>query len=149
MNEGIAAVTTMRPNLRLLLMGERAEYRLLVRKHVEIEWPQAVIVEHRLGEDTPLDEHFAASGFDAVVIVGAPPETQPEMLAVALRAQPEFAGTNSREVTAPLLWSYHPRFYCFAPRMAAHVHTLAFVDGGCASWWWQTTTGSPSPTSRG
>jgi len=26
-----------------------AEYRLLVRKHVEIEWPQAVIVEHRLG----------------------------------------------------------------------------------------------------
>ena len=50
MSDGIAAVTPMRPNLRLLLIGERAEYRLLVRKHVEIEWPQAVIVEHRLGE---------------------------------------------------------------------------------------------------
>src|SRR6266404_398039 len=81
----------MRPSLRLLLIGERAEYRLLVQKHVEIEWPQAVIVEHRLGEDTPLDEHFAAAGFDAVVIVGAPPATQPEMLAAALRARPEFA----------------------------------------------------------
>src|SRR5260370_39204389 len=81
----------MRRNLRRLLMGERAEYRLLVRKHVEIEWPQAVIVEHRLGEDAPLDDHFAAAGFDAVVIVGAPPATQPEILAAALRARPEFA----------------------------------------------------------
>src|ERR1700730_19042485 len=86
LNAGIAAVTTMRPNLRLLLIGERAEYRLLVRKHVEIEWPQAVIVEHRLGEDAQLDDHFAAAGFDAVVIVGAPPATQHEMLAAALRA---------------------------------------------------------------
>jgi hypothetical protein len=91
LNAGIAAVTTMRPNLRLLLMGERAEYRLVVRKHIEIEWPQAVIIEHRLGQDTPLDDHFAAAGFDAVVIVGAPPATQPEMLAAALRARPEFA----------------------------------------------------------
>jgi hypothetical protein len=91
LNDGTAAVTTMRPSLRLLLIGERAEYRLLVRKHVEIEWPQAVIIEHRLGEDTPLDDHFAAAGFDAVVIVGAPPATQPEMLAAALRARPEFA----------------------------------------------------------
>jgi len=91
LNDGIAAVTTMRPSLRLLLISDRAEYRLLVRKHVEIEWPQAVIVEHRLGEDAPLDDHFAAAGFDAVVIVGAPPATQPEMLAAALRARPEFA----------------------------------------------------------
>src|SRR5260370_17521027 len=90
-NDGTAAVTPMRPSLRLLLIGERAEYRLLVRKHVEIEWPQAVIVEHRLGEDTPLDDHFAAAGFDAVVIVGTAPATQPEMLAAALRARPEFA----------------------------------------------------------
>src|SRR5713226_5035099 len=86
LNEGIAAVTPMRPNLRLLLMGERAEYRLLVRKHVEIEWPQAVIVEHRLGEDAPLDDHFAAAGFDAVVIVGATEAAQTEILAAALRA---------------------------------------------------------------
>src|SRR5580700_114493 len=91
LNEGIAAVTTMRPNLRLLLIGERAEYRLLVRKHVEIEWPQAVIVEHCLGEDAPLDEHFAAAGYDAVVIVGAAPAAPAEMLAAALRARPEFA----------------------------------------------------------
>src|SRR4029077_8237460 len=48
LNAGIAGVPTMRPNLRLLLMGERAEYRLVVRKHIEIEWPQAVIIEHRL-----------------------------------------------------------------------------------------------------
>jgi serine/threonine protein kinase len=38
-----------------------------------------------------LDEHFAAAGYDAVVIVGAPPDTQPEILAAALRARPEFA----------------------------------------------------------
>jgi hypothetical protein len=53
----------------------------LVRLHVEIEWPEAIIVEHRLGEDIPLDAEFAATGFDAVVIVGAPPSNAAEALA--------------------------------------------------------------------
>ena len=60
-------------SLRLLVIADRSEYRLLVRKHVEIEWPDASHVEHRLGEDEPLDGNFAAAGFDAVIIVGAPP----------------------------------------------------------------------------
>jgi eukaryotic-like serine/threonine-protein kinase len=77
--------------LRLLVMSERAEYRLLVRKHIEIDCPEAVIVEHRLGQDAPLDTEFSAAGFDAVVLVGAPPNSSAESLAGELRAKSEFA----------------------------------------------------------
>jgi len=77
--------------LRLLVMAERTEYRLLIRKHVEIEWPQAIIIEHHLGQDAPLDADFSAAGFDAVVLVGAPPTTRAELLAGELAARPEFA----------------------------------------------------------
>ncbi|MDB6085930.1 MAG: hypothetical protein JWN43_3811, partial [Gammaproteobacteria bacterium] len=76
---------------RLLVIAERAEYVLLVRKHVEIDWPDAVIVEHLLGEDVPLDVQFTASGFDAVVLVGAPTVAGAEKLAVELAARSEFA----------------------------------------------------------
>jgi len=78
-------------SLRLLVIAERAEHRLLVRMHVEIEWPQAIIVEHRLGEDPPLDAHFAAAGFDAAILVGAPPAAAVELLTAELLAKPEFA----------------------------------------------------------
>jgi len=78
-------------SLRLLLIGERPEYRLLVRKHLEIEWPNANVVEHRLGDDEPLPGEFLASGYDAVLIVAAPPTESAESLAVALRSKPEFA----------------------------------------------------------
>jgi tRNA A-37 threonylcarbamoyl transferase component Bud32 len=77
--------------MRLLVIAARADYRLLVRKHVEIEWPDANIVEHRLGEDSPLDAQFAAVGFDAVIIVGVPPAVAAEALAAGLLAKPEFA----------------------------------------------------------
>jgi tRNA A-37 threonylcarbamoyl transferase component Bud32 len=77
--------------MRLLVIAARADYRLLVKKHVEIEWPDANIVEHRLGEDSPLDAQFAAVGFDAVIIVGVPPAAAAEALAAGLLAKPEFA----------------------------------------------------------
>jgi eukaryotic-like serine/threonine-protein kinase len=76
--------------MRLLVIAERADHRLLVRKHVEIEWPDAKLVEHRLGEDTPLEAQFAAVGFDTVIIVG-PPTAAAEALAAGLLAKPEFA----------------------------------------------------------
>lgn len=77
--------------LRLLVISERSEYRLLVRKHVEVEWPTAVVLEHRLGEDEPLETKFAAAGFDAVIIVGAPPTEAAELLASVLSAKTDFA----------------------------------------------------------
>jgi eukaryotic-like serine/threonine-protein kinase len=77
--------------MRLLVIAARADYRLLVRKHVEIEWPDCILVEHRLGEDSPLDAQFAAVGFDAVIIVGVPPTAAAEALAAGLSAKPEFA----------------------------------------------------------
>jgi eukaryotic-like serine/threonine-protein kinase len=77
--------------MRLLVIAERADYRLLVRKHVEIEWPNATLVEHRLGEDAPLEAQFAATGFDAVIIVGVPSNTTAETLAAGLLSKPEFA----------------------------------------------------------
>ena len=78
-------------SLRLLVIADRPEYRLLVRKHVEIEWPTATVLEHRLGEDEPLDDKFAAAGFDAVIIVAAPPTGDAEQLAARQLAKPEFA----------------------------------------------------------
>src|SRR5271166_5032208 len=78
-------------SLRLLVMSAHADHRLLVRKHVEVEWPDAVVVEHRLGEDPALDTDFAATGFDAVVIVTPAPIEAAERLAAELLAKPEFA----------------------------------------------------------
>jgi hypothetical protein len=77
--------------MRLLVIAARDEHRLLVRKHVEIQWPDAVIVEHALGNEPDLDAHFAAAGFDAVIIVGAPPTDAAIDLAAAQAAKPEFA----------------------------------------------------------
>jgi len=77
--------------MRLLVIAGRADSRLLVRKHVEIEWPDAQIVEYRLVEDGPLDDEFAAAGFDAVIIVAVPPTDAAEQLATAQAAKTEFA----------------------------------------------------------
>jgi len=77
--------------MRLLLIAARADHRLLVKKHVEIEWPAANLVEHRLGEDNPLEAQFAATGFDAVIIVGSPPTEAAEALALGFLAKAEFA----------------------------------------------------------
>jgi tRNA A-37 threonylcarbamoyl transferase component Bud32 len=77
--------------MRLLLIAARADHRLLVRKHVEIEWPDVHIAEHRLGEDGPFEAQFAAVGFDAVIIAGAPPAAAVEAVAAGLLAKPEFA----------------------------------------------------------
>jgi eukaryotic-like serine/threonine-protein kinase len=77
--------------MRLLVIAARSDYRLLVRKHVEIEWPDANIVEHRLGEDSPLEAQFAAVGFDAAIVVGVPPAAAAEALAAGLLAKSEFA----------------------------------------------------------
>ena len=78
-------------SLRLLLMAAREEHRLLVRKHVEIEWPDAAIVEHALGDEPPIEPEFEAGGFDAVLIVAAPPLAGAAHLATELRARREFA----------------------------------------------------------
>jgi hypothetical protein len=77
-------------SLRLLLIADRPEYRLLVRKHLEIEWPDTAVAEHRLGEDAPLEVNFTAAGFDAAIIVGAPTAPAAEILASELLAK-EFA----------------------------------------------------------
>jgi eukaryotic-like serine/threonine-protein kinase len=74
-----------------MIIAERPDHRLLVRKHIEIEWPDASVIDHRLGEDQPLDAKFAAAGFDAVIIVGAPPAESAELLASVLSAKPDFA----------------------------------------------------------
>jgi hypothetical protein len=78
-------------SLRVLVIADRPEYRLLVRKHVEVEWSDAVVLEHRLGEDQPLDAKFVAAGYDAVIVVGAPPAESAEILASLLSSRADFA----------------------------------------------------------
>lgn len=77
--------------MRLLLIAARADHQLLVKKHVEIEWPDANFVEHRLGEDGAFDAQFAAAGFDAVIIVSVPPTEGTDALVADFLAKPEFA----------------------------------------------------------
>ena len=59
--------------------------------HVQVQWPEAMIAEHRLGLDAPLDPQFAAAGFDAVVIIDGAAASPAEALAMQLSAKPEFA----------------------------------------------------------
>src|SRR5882762_7206931 len=77
--------------MRLMVIAARDDHRLLVRKHVEIQWPDAAIVEHLLGVEPKLDENFAAAGFDAVIIVAAPPTAATADFARAQALKPEFA----------------------------------------------------------
>jgi eukaryotic-like serine/threonine-protein kinase len=77
--------------MRLLVIAARDDFRLLVRKHVEIQWPDVAVIEHTLGKDPDLDPHFAAVGFDAVVMVSAPPTDGVIDFAAAQAAKPEFA----------------------------------------------------------
>jgi hypothetical protein len=77
--------------MRLLLIATRPDYRLLVRKHVEIEWPDAVVIEHALGIDPALDQDFAAVGFDAVIVVAAPPTAVAANFALGQAGKREFA----------------------------------------------------------
>ena len=77
--------------MRLLVVAARADQRLLVKKHVEIEWPDISIVERSLGKDPDFEPQFAAAGFDAVIIVSAPPTAQCERFAAELLSRPEFA----------------------------------------------------------
>ena len=64
---------------------------MLVRKHVEIQWPDAAIVEHALGEEPGIDANFAGAGFDAVIIVAAPPTDAAIDFAAGQAGKPEFA----------------------------------------------------------
>jgi tRNA A-37 threonylcarbamoyl transferase component Bud32 len=77
--------------MRLLIAATRGDQRMLVKKHIEIEWPDAAIVEHRLGKDPEFEPQFAAAGFDAVIIICAPPSAECERFAIELLARPEFA----------------------------------------------------------
>src|SRR6202000_268301 len=77
--------------MRLLVIAARDEFRLLVRKHVEIQWPDAAIVEHALGEEPGIDANFAGAGFDAVIIVAAPPTDAAIDFAAGQAGKPEFA----------------------------------------------------------
>jgi hypothetical protein len=91
-------------SLRLLVMAAKADYRLLIKKHVEVEWPEVEVVEHRLGVDEPPDPEFTAAGFDAVVLVATPPTAAVERLAAELAARPEFAPVvllSLRDLPAP------------------------------------------------
>lgn len=105
--------------MRLLVIGAQAAERLLVRKHVEIDWPDAVLVEHQLGKDPPFEQQFAAAGFDAVIAVAASPDAEAFALAHALAARPEFAPTvlivlEDAKTEAPL--SAPPRLHLLQAR---------------------------------
>jgi hypothetical protein len=77
-------------SLRLLVVSSQADWRLLVRKHLEIARPDANVVEHRLGVDPPLDEHYTAAGFDAVIVASPPPTQAAQELAASLVDRTDF-----------------------------------------------------------
>jgi tRNA A-37 threonylcarbamoyl transferase component Bud32 len=77
--------------MRLLVVAARSDHRMLVKKHAEIEWPDVMFIEHRLGKDPVFEPQFAAAGFDAVIIVSDAPTAQCEQLAIELKSRAEFA----------------------------------------------------------
>ncbi len=65
---------------------------MLVRKHIEIQWPDAAVVDFKLDEDAPFPPGFAAAGHDAVVIVADPArQERTEKLVQDYSSRPEFA----------------------------------------------------------
>jgi hypothetical protein len=102
--------------MRLLVIAARDDYRLLVRKHVEIQWPDAAIVDQIPGKDPDFDQHFAAVGFDAVIIVGAPPATD---------AANDFAAAQAAKLEfAPIILLQLEEAPPFPPPEIAGVHRL-------------------------
>ena len=77
---------------RFLVIALSEEHRLLVRKHIEIEWTDAAVVEFKLDEDPPFPAGFAAAGFDCVVIATeAARAARTEKLLQEYLARAEFA----------------------------------------------------------
>jgi tRNA A-37 threonylcarbamoyl transferase component Bud32 len=68
--------------MRFLIVAVSEDHRKLVRAHIEIEWPDADVVDFKLDEDPPFPPGFAAAGYDAVVVVTAPerPERTEKLL---------------------------------------------------------------------
>ena len=99
------STTALEVTPRLLVIAASPDHRLLIRKHVEIAWPDAAIVEHRLGLDPPFEEQFAAAGFDAAIIVGATPAGEAEEFAAELLARAEFARILKPAGWCVLIWN--------------------------------------------
>jgi len=54
--------------VRLLLIDDDAEYRKILRYHVEVEWPQAIVVEHQPSSTGRAPHDISLVGFDAVLL---------------------------------------------------------------------------------
>jgi eukaryotic-like serine/threonine-protein kinase len=79
-------------NRRFLVVAINEEHRMLVRKHIEIEWPDAAVADFKLDEDPAFPPGFCAAGYDAVVIVGAGSrKARAEELLNEYSSRPEFA----------------------------------------------------------
>jgi len=118
--------------MRLLVIGALAEHRLLIRKHAEIEWPDAVIIEHRLGKDPDLEPQFAAVGFDAVICVGAHPSSRIQNYAVGLLSKVEFAPivlVLLEDAPAEPLPTMHGLYRVYGRKIAREQLIDAITDG--------------------
>ena len=54
--------------MRLLLIDDDSEYRKILRYHIEVEWPQAVVVDHQPGSTGRGPRDVPLAGFDAVLL---------------------------------------------------------------------------------
>ena len=54
--------------MRFLIIDDDAEYRQLLRYHLEVEWPDAVIDEHQPSSGGPITEALDLTGVDLVLL---------------------------------------------------------------------------------
>jgi len=54
--------------LRFLIIDDDADYRQILRYHLEVEWPDAVIDEHRPGSAGPIAPTLDLTGIDLVLL---------------------------------------------------------------------------------
>jgi hypothetical protein len=54
--------------LRFLIVDDDADYRQLLRYHLEVEWPDAVIAEYQPSSAGPLPTSLPLAGVDLVLL---------------------------------------------------------------------------------
>jgi ActR/RegA family two-component response regulator len=64
--------------MRFLIVDDDAQYRKVLRYHLEVEWPDALITEYQPSSAGPLTEAFALHGLD-LVLLGHPVEREQDL----------------------------------------------------------------------
>jgi len=111
--------------LRILIIDDHAEFRVLLRHHLSLRWPAAELLEHDPATARPLADDFAGAGLDLVLLdyqFGGG-----ENVVVKVMAQRLPSGEESKEAQR-LTREYESISRVDSPRVV-RMHELGVADG--------------------